>query len=172
MLAHRNKFVKKFAAQSFCYVVRKLPFDRNLLGIILRPILAEQDQDQKKHRLDVEIGVSELLFEVVYGASEGLHSRAKELLNEVMKYEAGKRPQGFITVIRMLVMKLVNEVDTEKHQLIYDTLSNVIEWRENETELNMLVSIIQDIIKLKHGRRVSQYAIVSITEILNSLLHS
>jgi U3 small nucleolar RNA-associated protein 20 len=39
MLAHRNKFVKKFAAQSFCYVVRKLPFDNHLLSIILKPIL-------------------------------------------------------------------------------------------------------------------------------------
>ena len=38
MLAHRNKFVKKFAAQSFCYVVRKLPFDKKLLSIILKPV--------------------------------------------------------------------------------------------------------------------------------------
>ena len=63
----------------------------------------------------MEIGISELLFEVVYGASEGLHSRAKELLTEVLKFEAVKRHQGIVTVIRMLIMKLVNEVDTEKH---------------------------------------------------------
>ena len=43
MLAHRNKFVKKFAAQSFCYVVRKLPFDHRLLTIILKPILESKD---------------------------------------------------------------------------------------------------------------------------------
>ena len=36
----------------------------------------------------------------------------------------------------------------------------------------MLLIIIQDVIKLKHGRRVSAYAIVSITEVLNNLLHS
>lgn len=122
--------------------------------------------------MDVEIGISELLFEVVYGASEGLHSRAKELLTEVLKYESHKRPQGLVTVLRLLIMKLVNEVDTEKHQLIYDSISNVIGWRDDEEELKMVLTIIQDIIKLKHGRRVSPYAIVSITEILNNLLHS
>lgn len=120
----------------------------------------------------MDIGISELLFEVVYGASEGLHSRAKELLTEVLKYEAGKRPQGLMSVIRQLIMKLVNEVDTEKHQLIYETMSNGISWKEDEGELNLMLVIIQDIIKLKQGRRVSPYAIVSITEILNSLLHS
>jgi len=140
MLAHRNKFVKKFAAQSFCYVVRKLPFDARLLTIILKPVL--NNQDSKSPRLDVEIGISELLFEVVYGASEGLHSRAKELLTEVLKYETGNRHQGVVTVIRMLIMKLVNEVDTEKHQLIYDSLSNIIDWKDNETELVMLLTLI------------------------------
>ena len=117
----------------------------------------------------MDIGISELLFEVVYGASEGLHSRAKELLTEVLKYAAGKRP---LSIIRQLIMKLVNEVDTEKHQLIYETMSNGINWKEDEGELNLMLVIIQDIIKLKQGRRVSPYAIVSITEILNSLLHS
>ena len=106
---------------------------------------------------------------MVYGASEGLHSGAKELLTEVLKFESGKRPQS---VIRQLIMKLVNEVDTEKHQLIYETMSNGINWKEDEAELNLFLVIIQDIIKLKQGRRVSPYAIVSITEILNSLLHS
>lgn len=170
MLAHRNKFIKKFAAQSFCYVVRKLPFDERLLKIIFKPVL--EQSDSKRQILDMEIGISELLFEVVYGASEGLHSRAKELLTEVLKYQSGKRPQSVLTIVRMLIMKLVNEVDTEKHQLIYDSISNVINWRENEEELKLVLSIIQDIIKLKHGRRVSPYAIVSITDILNTLLHS
>jgi U3 small nucleolar RNA-associated protein 20 len=83
MLSHRNKFVKKFAAQSFCYVLRKLPFDHKLLSIIFKPAI--ENESQHAQRLDVEIGISELLFEVVYGASEGLHSRAKELLHEVLK---------------------------------------------------------------------------------------
>jgi hypothetical protein len=32
--------------------------------------------------------------------------------------------------------------------------------------------MIQDIIKLKHGRRVTQYGIVSMTQVLNTLLHA
>lgn len=82
MLSHRNKFVRKFAAQAFCFVVRKLPFDSKLLSIILSPLEKSNLDDLSKHHdLDKIVGLSELLFEVVYGASEGLHSRAKEMLH-------------------------------------------------------------------------------------------
>jgi hypothetical protein len=57
-------------------VVRKLPIDDKLLNIILQPILCKNDKENR-YRMDIEIGISELLFEVTYGASEGLHSRAK-----------------------------------------------------------------------------------------------
>ncbi len=85
LLGHKNRFVRKFAAQSFCYVIRKINFDEKLLSIILKPILAHDDTDLSKRALertllDKTVGISELLFEVVYGASEGLHSRAKECL--------------------------------------------------------------------------------------------
>ena len=68
-----------------------MPFDKKLLEIILKPVLDTSEDERKSPRLDVEIGISELLFEVVYGASEGLHSRAKELLIEVLKFETGNR---------------------------------------------------------------------------------
>jgi hypothetical protein len=45
-----------------------------------------------------------------------------------------------------------------------------IEWKTQELELALLLTLIQDIIKLKHGRRVSPYGVVAITECLNSLL--
>lgn len=85
LLGHKNRFVRKFAAQSFCYVIRKVNFDEKLLSVILKPILAHDEYDISKRALertlfDKTVGISELLFEVVYGASEGLHSRAKECL--------------------------------------------------------------------------------------------
>lgn len=85
LLGHKNRFVRKFAAQSFCYVIRKVNFDEKLLTVILKPILAHDEYDLSKRALertlfDKTVGISELLFEVIYGASEGLHSRAKECL--------------------------------------------------------------------------------------------
>jgi hypothetical protein len=77
-----------------------------------------------------------------------------------------------VNLIRCLFVKLVNEVDTEKHQLIYETLSKSLSWKEQSSDLSLILTLYSDFIKLKHGRRVSQYGIVSITETLNTLLHA
>ena len=84
LLGHKNKFVRKFAAQSFCYVIRKISFDERLLSTILKPIFASSED---KTLFDKIVGISELLFEVIYGASEGLHSRAKECLEQLLIYK-------------------------------------------------------------------------------------
>jgi hypothetical protein len=36
--------------------------------------------------MNLILGVSDLLFEVVYGAAEGLHSKAGEVLSELINY--------------------------------------------------------------------------------------
>ena len=77
-----------------------------------------------------------------------------------------------MNLIRCFFVKLINEVDTEKHQLIYDSLSKTLTWREDAWDLSLILTLFQDFIKLKHGRRVSHYGIVVITECLNTLLHS
>jgi hypothetical protein len=46
LLIHKNKFIRKFAAQSFCYVIRKLDFNEKLLNLLIEPISkAENDQE-------------------------------------------------------------------------------------------------------------------------------
>jgi len=77
-------------------VIRKITFDERLLSIILKPILTHDDSDIQGRALertlfDKTIGISELLFEVVYGASEGLHSRAKECLEQLLVFNRDQR---------------------------------------------------------------------------------
>lgn len=81
LLAHKNKFVRKFAAQAFCYVIRKLTFDHRLIQVLLRPLIDNHPSITQTRLFDHILGISELLFEVIYGASEGLHSKAKEVLS-------------------------------------------------------------------------------------------
>ena len=57
-------------------------------------------------------GISDLLFEVIYGAAEGLHSKASEVLSQVLKFDINN--PKIIMLIRILFLKLFNEVDTEK----------------------------------------------------------
>ncbi|TNV87999.1 hypothetical protein FGO68_gene14880 [Halteria grandinella] len=164
LLSHKNKFVRKFSAQAFCYVVRKLPLQGALLETILKPLMEAKDRV-----LDHVLGVSELLFEVAYGAGEGLHSKAKEVMVQVLCIERSEKTR---LVIRCMFQKLVNEVDTEKHQEIYDTLTQTLDWKADQGDLGILLDIFRDNIKLKFGRRVPHYGIASITECLNHLLHS
>jgi hypothetical protein len=81
LLAHKNKFVRKFAAQAFCYVIRKLTFDDRLIHVLLISLIDNHNSITQARLFDHILGVSELLFEVIYGASEGLHSKAKEVLS-------------------------------------------------------------------------------------------
>jgi hypothetical protein len=57
LLAHRNKHLRHFAAQSFSHVLRKITVDHSLISIIHAPML------------DCPEGLSDLWFEVMYGAS-------------------------------------------------------------------------------------------------------
>lgn len=57
-------------------------------------------------------GISELLFEVAYGASEALHSKAPEVLGQLLSHPTYS-PQ-IIMLMRYIFLKLFNEVDIEK----------------------------------------------------------
>jgi hypothetical protein len=57
-------------------------------------------------------GITDLIFEVVYGAAEGLHSKASEVLITILQSNDYSPPM--IMLIRFLFLKLFNEVDTEK----------------------------------------------------------
>jgi hypothetical protein len=86
---------------------------------------------QEKTVFENVVGISELLFEVVYGASEGLHSRAKESLEQILVFQAGSRSESLVNLVRCFFVKLINEVDTEKHHLIYDVLSKTLSWKDD-----------------------------------------
>jgi hypothetical protein len=78
--------------------------------MIMRPVLESEDI---KRTMDHVLGASELLFEVAYGAAESLHSKAREVMMQVLGFERNEKVK---LVIRCLFQKLINEVDTEKHQ--------------------------------------------------------
>jgi hypothetical protein len=57
LLAHRNKHLRHFAAQSFSHILRKITVDQELIHTIHSPM---EDSPE---------GLSDLWFEVMYGAS-------------------------------------------------------------------------------------------------------
>ena len=63
LIIHRNKFIRKFASQSLCYVLRKIEFNHELLSILLGPLKdwrkddAEMDDTHKITKFEDKIKV-------------------------------------------------------------------------------------------------------------------
>ena len=68
LLQHKNRFIRKFAAQAFSYVLRKVPFSE----------VQKESEDQKDPKIlhmlmadldneDQVLGLTDLLFEVCKG---------------------------------------------------------------------------------------------------------
>lgn len=65
-----------------------------------------------------------------------------------------------VMLVRVFLLKLINEVDTEKQQPIFDALLRNFKYTENEDCLNVLLLVYKDIIRLKYGRRLSSYGVL------------
>jgi len=67
LLVHGNKHIRHFAAQSFSYVLRKTTLSPELLKLILKPLrIGDCYSVVAQNTLH---GISDTLFEVMYGAS-------------------------------------------------------------------------------------------------------
>ena len=67
LIRHKNKYVRKFASQSLCYVLRKVPFDQALVEMLLAPMVEKEDEKLPAEHRHAIYGMSDLLFEVVSG---------------------------------------------------------------------------------------------------------
>lgn len=97
LISHKNKFIRKFASQSFSFVIRKLPFNTKLMALLAKPLnltvkgeVKDEEMeivgDPKVVPLEKMIGLADLIFEVAYGANEGLHSRASEVIPQLITF--------------------------------------------------------------------------------------
>lgn len=76
LLLHKNKFVRKFAAQSFSYVLRKVKFTTELTHMLCA-VTSENEV----------LGLVDLLFEVCSGETDSLHSKAPEVLASLLEHK-------------------------------------------------------------------------------------
>jgi hypothetical protein len=160
LLSHKNPFVRKFTAQSFSYIVRKLTFGQHLVQMLFAPLTDSDDQVN---------GLSELLLEVIAGQGEDLHSKARTMLQELLAFPGILSEQGETTrkVIRYLYLKLVNTVDTAKQMPLYEELTSALvkvlgdtDDKRKQRGLCLLFQVINDSVRLKFGKRVSPEAVI------------
>lgn len=121
----------------------------------------ENQLDVHSSEMNKILGLADLLFEVVYGAGEGLHSKFNEVMNSIFAHLSSNRSNQTIRVlVRCLLLKELNEVDAEKQQPIFDMLVNNLKYNSDESDLDLLLNIFKDLIRLKYGKRLSNYGVI------------
>lgn len=145
LVYHRNRHLRKFVCQALSYVLRKFMTTKEELTRIVKMIGEPED---RAHAL----GVSDLYFEMAYGAAEDLYTNATDLL-EVMAEQDGDE-KG---VLRLLLVKLFNAVDTSRQLPLYEIICTWIDRPLGH-------AIIQDALRLKQGRRINLAATITLLD--------
>jgi hypothetical protein len=151
---------------------------------VLEPVLRTQTDEgeelgpyQVTHLLQ---GISDTLFEIMYGANEELHSKAVPLLsvlfNLALKAKAQKSndkdSSRLHITVRYLMIKLFNSIDTTKQHPLVEAVHKelVAAGTMSEASIHLALDIYLDTIKLKLGRRLSHISVIQILDSLNTIL--
>lgn len=100
-------------------------------------------------------GMSDLLFEVMYGVEEGLYSKTQDIMKELLYFYEKDYSKCFSQTLRCLLLKMINEVDTEKHILLWEMLTTFLDYKNKEQSVNLILLVTKDAVRLKFGRRVN-----------------
>lgn len=79
LLEHKNRYIRKFSAQSFSFVLRKINIDQAFTDYVLA--FLDEEGAPVNERIN---GLSQLFFEVVSGHSDELHSKGPEVLGSLL----------------------------------------------------------------------------------------
>ena len=165
LLEHKNRFIRKFSAQSFSYALRKISIDREFVNFMVS--LLDEESAPVADRIN---GIAELVFEVVSGHGDELHSKGESVLAEILATEMVSQSQNFRQMLRILLLKLVNAIDVHKLGAIFELLVKHLAKGEEPSRLTLLFKVLNQSVALKFGRRISQGSVVVITQALNNLV--
>lgn len=89
--------------------------------MLFKPVSGNVSED-KVH------GLSDLLFEVLSGSGEDLHSKARSMLEQIFAFEGVlmESETGARRVVRYLYLKLINAIDVAKQMPLFDELTQAM----------------------------------------------
>ena len=158
LLEHKNRFVRKFSAQSFSYILRKFTFNEAFLDFMLSFI--DETTAEVEDRIN---GFSELLFEMVSGHGDELHSKADAALAAILNSNKIAQKENFRKLALILLLKLVNSIDSGKLNKVFDQAISLLGQGDDQNRLTLLFQIFNQSIALKFGRKIDQSSVVVIT---------
>ena len=98
--------------------------------------------DESAPTADRVNGISELIFEVVSGHGDELHSKGESILAEILASEKVCSSQPFRQMIRILLLKLVNAIDIHKLGAIFEQLIKHLANTADQTRLTLLFKVL------------------------------
>ena len=165
LLEHKNRYIRKFSAQSFSFVLRKVTIDQAFMDYVLA--FLDEEGAPVSERI---YGLSQLLFEVVSGHSDELHSKGEVVLGALLASEKVSSSHSCRQVIRILYLKLVNEIDVNKLGPVFEQLVANLGKVDDSNRLELLFKVFNTSVALKFGRRINQASVIVITQALNNLV--
>lgn len=165
LLEHKNRFIRKFSAQSFSYVMRKVTIDEEFLDFVLA--FLDEESAPVEDRVN---GLTDLLYEVISGHRDDLHSKAESLLVQI--YDSNKivESANCQLLTRILLLKLVNSIDTGKLGGIFEQAVDHLSKGDSPERLTLLLRIFNQSVALKLGRRIDMNSVVIMTQALNKIV--
>ena len=157
--------MRKFSAQSFSYVLRKVTINKDFVTFLLT--FLDEEGAPSNDRVN---GLSELFFEVISGHGDDLHSKGETILGEILSCEKVSESQNCRQMVRILMLKLVNAIDTTKQGTLFEELVTHLSKSDNSNRLTLLFQIMNQSVALKFGRRISSASVVIMTQALNNLI--
>ena len=115
-------------------------------------------------------GLSELIFEVVSGHGDELHSKGGEFLGELLSSDKISTSQNCRQTVQILLLKLVNAIDVKKLSPIFEDLVPHLGKSDDANRLTLLFKVFNQSVALKFGRRIDMASLVVITQALNNLV--
>ena len=150
LLEHKNRYIRKFSAQSFSFVLRKVTIDQAFMDYVLA--FLDEEGAPVSERI---YGLSQLLFEVVSGHSDELHSKGEVVLGALLASERVSESHSC----------RVNKLGPVFEQLVAN-LGKV----DDSNRLELLFKVFNTSVALKFGRRINQASVIVITQALNNLV--
>ena len=91
---------------------------------------------------------------MISGHGEDLHSKSKEVINELLSSPDVVTNDSCRQVVRVLYLKLLNEIDVMKQLPIFEVLTDNLCKPDNPQSTHLMLLILVQSINLKHGNRV------------------
>lgn len=97
-------------------MLRKIPFDDKAVNMLITCVVSSAEPQ-------VQYGMADLLYEVVAGHQEDLHSKARSVITALLTSQQVLSEPTCRNMVRFLFLQLANTINPQKQFLLFEELT-------------------------------------------------